>query len=519
MDAVGNRTLRDLLIERERRYGESTCLVFVDEDSSVTEFTYTEFLDRVLSVATGFDRLGIAKGDKVVVHLPNCPQFLFAWFGLAWIGVVTVPSNIENHHAELDHVISFSDAVGVVTNLEHKKLVGAVADDNPAVKLRVLVDGVESGWTSWPQVDTGGTPPHVEIDSSDLAELLFTSGTTALPKAIMLTHANCLFTGEREGRIMGLTPDDRCLTALPAFHSNAQGVTILPALSAGATAILLAGYSARRFWRTVREQRATVLSLVSMLVRTLLAQPAQPDDADNSVRRIIYAFAITDEEKDAFERRFDVQLTNLYGLTEAMVLVTLAPLFGDNRWPSVGLPIGEREVRVVTEDDSDAAPGEVGEIIVRGVPGRSLMKGYYKNPEATAKSIRDGWLYTGDQGYLDEYGYLYFYDRHIDVLKVAGENVSATEVEGVLRGHPDITDAAVVPVKHAIRDQVPVAFVLRRPGSDVSTDEVREYCREWLAKFKVPAIIEFAEELPKTSIGKIEKKALRAIVDTWEAVR
>jgi len=230
MDAVGNRTLRDLLIERECRYGESTCLVFVDEDSSVTEFTYSEFLDRVRSVASGFDRLGIAKGDKVVVHLPNCPQFLFAWFGLASIGAVTVPSNIENHHAELGHVISFSDAVGVVTNLEHKKLVGAVADDNPAVTLRVLVDGIESGWTPWSQVDTGGTPPDVEIDSSDLAELLFTSGTTALPKAIMLTHANCLFTGEREGRIMGLTPDDRCRTALPAFHSNAQGVTILPCL-------------------------------------------------------------------------------------------------------------------------------------------------------------------------------------------------------------------------------------------------------------------------------------------------
>jgi len=126
-------------------------------------------------------------------------------------------------------------------------------------------------------------------------------------------------------------------------------------------------------------------------------RPGQPDDADNALRRIIYALAITDEEKDAFERRFDVQLTNLYGLTEAMVLVMLAPLFGENRWPSVGLPIGEREVRVVTEDDADAAPGEVGEIIVRGVPVQSLMKGYYKNPEATARSVRGSWLYANDR--------------------------------------------------------------------------------------------------------------------------
>lgn len=519
MDPVGNRTLRDLLIERERRHAKKTCLVFVEEDSTVTEFTYKEFVDRVRSVAAGLDRLGVGKGDKVVVHLSNCPQFLFTWFGLAWLGAVTVPSNIENHHTELYHVVSFSEAVGVVTDQEHRKLVGIVADDNPAVAIRVLTDGHEPGWTSWSQLDNGGSPPQVVLDSSDLAELLFTSGTTALPKAIMLTHANCLFTGERERSAIGLRSDDRCLTALPAFHSNAQGVTILPALAAGATVILLAGYSARRFWRVVREQRATVLSLVSMLVRTLLARPSHPDDADNTVRRIMYAFAISDEERHEFERRFDVELTNLYGLTEAMVLVTVGPVHGDRRWPSVGLPIGEREVRVVTDDGTDAAPGEIGEIIVEGVPGRSLMKGYYKNPEATARSIRSGWLYTGDQGYLDEYGYLYFYDRHIDVLKVAGENVSATEVENVLRRHPDIVDAAVVPVAHAIRDQVPVAFVMCQAGKELGVEEVREYCEQLLAKFKVPAIVEFVDELPKTSIGKIEKKALRAIVDAWEAVR
>lgn len=519
MDPVGNRTLRDLLIERERRYPEKTCLVFVDEDSTVTEFTYEEFVARVRSVAAGFDRLGVGKGEKVVMHLPNCPQFLFAWFGLAWLGAVTVPSNIENHHAELQHVVSFSDAVGVITDQEHRKLVGAVADDNHTVAVRVLTDGHEPGWTSWWRLDCGGSPPQVALDSSDLAELLFTSGTTALPKAIMLTHANCLFTGERERSTIGIQSNDRCLTALPAFHSNAQGVTILPALAAGAAVILLAGYSARRFWRTVREQRATVLSLVSMLVRTLLAQPARADDADNMVRRIMYAFVISDEERQEFERRFEVELTNLYGLTEAMVLVTVAPVYGDRRWPSVGLPIGEREVRVIAEDGSDAAPGDIGEIIVRGVPGRGLMQGYYKNPEATAKSIRNGWLYTGDQGYLDEYGYLYFYDRHIDVLKVAGENVSATEVENVLRGHPDIADAAVVPVAHAIRDQVPVAFIMRRAGSELGAEEVCEYCEQLLAKFKVPAIVEFVDELPKTSIGKVEKKALREIVDRWEAVR
>lgn len=516
MDAVGSRTLRDLLIERERRYGNKTCLVFVDRDHSVAEFTYHELAERVRSVAAGFSRLGIGKGDKVVLHLSNRPEFLFCWFGLAWLGAVTVPSNIENHRAEMKHVISYSDAVAVVTDKDHRKLIESVADEVTAVRTRILVDGDEQGWVAWSQIDCGGTPPEVDIDSSDVAELLFTSGTTALPKAIMLTHANCLFAGEREGRTMGLHANDRCLTALPAFHSNAQGVTILPALTAGATVILLAGYSASRFWRTVREQRATVLSLVSMLVRTLLAQSPQPHDADNTVRRVIYAFAISDDEKLAFEQRFNVRLTNIYGLSEAMVLVTMAPVFGEQRWPSVGLPMMDREVRIVDDAGRDSAVRQIGEIIVRGVPGRSLMKGYYNNPEATRKALREGWLFTGDQGYFDEYGYLYFYDRHIDVLKVAGENVSATEVEGVLRTHPDVLDAAVVPARHAIRDQVPAAFVVRREQSSVTEWELIEYCCEDLAKFKVPAVVKFLDELPKTSIGKIEKKALREIVSSWE---
>lgn len=519
MDIVGNRTLRDLLIERQRRFGNKPCLVFVGGDSSVTEFSYDEFVTRVRTVAAGLAAEGIRKGDKVVVHLPNCPEFLFCWFGLAWIGAVTVPSNVANTASEMRHVISFSDAVAVVTDPDHQGMIDSVVDDIPAVRRRILAFGSAPEWLTLSDLQGGGSPPEVEIDSNDVAELLFTSGTTALPKAVMLTHANCLYAGEREWRNIGLDATDRCLTALPAFHVNAQTITIMSALTVGATCILVGEYSASRFWEQVRAHRATALSLVAMQVRTLLAQPARESDRDHAVRRIMYAINVPDEEKVEFERRFGVELINGYGLSEAMTIVTVAPVHGEKRWPSIGLATIDRMVRIVDEHGADVGPGELGEIIVGGTPGRTLMKGYYKNPDATAQALRDGWLYTGDNGYFDEHGYVYFFDRRKDVIKVAGENVSASEVEHVLLAHPDVSEAAVIAVPHAIRDEVPAAFVVPTQGRSLSAETVRAYCAQYLAKFKVPAVVEICESLPKTSIGKIEKKVLRETVEEWEPVR
>jgi crotonobetaine/carnitine-CoA ligase len=230
----------------------------------------------------------------------------------------------------------------------------------------------------------------------------------------------------------------------------------------------------------------------------------------------MYAINVLDAEKAEFERRFGVELINGYGLSEAMTIVTIAPVHGEKRWPSIGLPTIDRSVRVVDEDGADVAPGAVGQIIVGGTPGRNLMKGYYKNPEATAETLRDGWLHTGDNGYFDEFGYLYFFDRLKDVIKTAAENVSASEVERVLLTHPDIVEAAVIGVPHAVRDEVPVAFVVPVAGSALTAGVVIDHCARHLARFKVPAVVELRAELPKTSIGKIEKKVLRETTERWE---
>lgn len=516
MDLIGTRTLNELLAERVERDPDKTWMVFEDRQGTVSELTYRQFSDRVETVAGGLAALGLGKGDAVVVHLRNSPEFLVTWFALASLGAVMVPSNVANTAGEMEHIVGHSEAVAAVTQPDYLDVFLAVAKSVPALTTIVVAGAGEDsdlpeGVMAYADLSRDRVdPPQVDIDQEDVLEMLFTSGTTARPKGVLLTHANALFSGERSTRGIGLDSFDRCLTALPLFHVNAQSLTVLGALTAGATCVILEEFSATRYWAQVREHRATQTSLVAMQARTLLAQPPRDDDPDHELRRVFYAINITDSEKETFEQRFGVRFINGYGLSEAMTIVSISPVFGPQRWPSIGLPGTDRRVRVVDNDGQDVPVGEVGEIIVWGIPGRNIMKGYFKDPEATAAAVRDGWLHTGDHGYFDEYGYLYFFDRKKDVIKRAGENVSASEVEGVLIEHPGVLEAAVIAVPDPVRDEAVKAFLVLAPDQQPTIQELQEYCRTRLAKFKVPTEIEVLDELPKTSIGKIEKKVLRA---------
>lgn len=514
IDSVGSRTVRDLIRERAARHPDKDFLVFEDRAGDVTTCTYRELLSIVERVAGELHDLGVRKGDAVVLHLPNCPEFLYSWLGLAWLGAVAVPSNTANTLPELVHVIGFSEAVAVITSPEHRELIEDARAGLPAVRHVVLARGGAGtpGTVRFEDWLSAGSPDADRLPTvapEDVAQMVFTSGTTSRPKAVLLTHANYLRSGEREARCSAVDQDDRLITALPLFHVNAQSNTVLAALTVGGTCVLLEEYRATKFWNQVRRHDATAVSLVAMQLRTLLAQPAAAGDRDHAVRRNIYAINVGDAEKEAFESRFGLELVNGYGLSEAMTVVTAAPVFGEKRWPSIGLPASDRTIRIVDEDGADCPPGVPGELLVSGVPGRTLMKGYFKDPVATAEAMADGWLRTGDNAFLDEKGYVYFYDRRKDVIKRAGENISASEVESVLVQHAAIAEAAVIGVADPVRDEAVKAFVVLEVGAELSEQEVVAHCRTQLAGFKVPTIVEFLPALPKTSIGKIEKKLLR----------
>lgn len=512
MDIVGNRTLRDLLDERVLRYPDKTFIVFEDRAGVVSAATYQEFSHRVDRVAAAFSDLGVGQGDKVTVHLANCPEFLEIWFGLATVGAVMVPSNVANTASELEYVLAFSESVAVVTQLSYLSTVRDAASAVPGVKHRVLAraEVAAPGTVLYEDLlRTESVASRPVVHSEDVLQMLFTSGTTAKPKGVLLTHANALHAGERESRGLLLDETDRCITALPIFHVNAQVITVLSSMTVGGTCIILEEFRATKYWDQLRRHEATQTSLVAMQVRTLLAQPPRESDADHKLRRTFYALNVSDEEKDAFQDRYGVELINAYGLSEAMTLVTLCPVFGPKKWPSIGKPLLGRTVRLVGPDGKDVPVGSVGEIVAQGVPGRTLMKGYYKNPDATAKALRDGWLWTGDSAYADDEGYLYWFDRSSDMIKRAGENISTVEVEFVISQHPDIAEVAVIGVPDPVRDEAVKAVVVPVPGSSLTAEQVRDFCVGKLAGFKIPTIVDLRDQLPKTSVGKIAKGVLR----------
>jgi crotonobetaine/carnitine-CoA ligase len=513
MDHIGERTIRDLLEERVALYGDREFLVFEDRSGAIERYTYREFDAQVNRVANGLLAENIASDEKVVVHLPNSPAFLITWFALAKIGAVMVPTNTANSAAEMQYILGFSDATTVITEAPFIGVFDAALPRCPNIR-RVFVcrtTQAPAGTRLWDDLWQG---QPIELAPSKLhneatATIVFTSGTTAQPKGVMLTHANCLWSGERVAKHMRLAPGERNLTALPCFHVNALSISVLSSLTAGATLILLEAYSATLFWSQMRRHRANVISIVPALMRTIFAQPPRPDDREHALRVVFYAINCTNKEKTDFEERFGVQLLNGYGLTEAMTIVTLAPLDGNRKWPSIGLPAMDRQVKVVDDQGREVPRGAVGELIVKGVPGRTIMKGYYKNPEATAATVNDGWMHTGDNAWMDAAGYLYFFDRKKDVIKRGAENVSASEVETALMEHQAVLECAVIGVPDPIKDEAVKAFVVLRPGSILTAEQIIAHCASRLAKFKVPQIVELRTSLPKTSIGKIEKLALK----------
>ena len=513
VDLIGNRTVPMLLAEQAERRGDAEALVFEDAAGAMRRYTYAELQAATASAAGGLAELGVRAGDKVVVHLTNRPEVVLTIFALARLGAVAVPSNTANRAQELAHLIWFSDAKLLVTSPDHLELFDDVLPQTPAIE-QVVLAGAD---------DAPG-------DHIDFAELLRAGAGRRRSDRFGDAAGDPLHLGHHRVA-QGRRPDPRELAVVGRAdlaraaprreRPHADGASALPRQRAVADADERA-----HPWRHGGRGRAVLgqplhgpgppprryhTSIVAMVVRTLLAQAAADADRDHALRRVSYAINVSDAEKEEFERRFGVELLNGYGLSEAMTEVSVCPVGGPGRWPSIGLPAMDRQIRLVDAAGHEVAQGEVGEITVKGVPGRTIMKEYYKDPEATARTIRDGWLSTGDNGYLDERGYLYFFDRAKDIIKRAGENVSASEVEAVLAEHPLIARAAVIGVPDALRDEAVMAFVVLEPGASLARDDVERHCAQRLARFKVPTIVEFTDALPMTSIGKIEKHKLRAL--------
>ena len=348
------------------------------------------------------------------------------------------------------------------------------------------------------------------LTPDDVCKVLFTSGTTSNPKGVLLTHGNMVYSGYYGNWETSMTASDRMLTTMPACHSNFQLAALTPVLTARATLIVVEKYSASRFWSQVREYRATLAQCVAMMLRTLMLQPTDPDERDHSLRDMLYFLPVSAREKEAFEERFGVRILNTYGSTESIGWVLTDPPTGERKWPSVGRVGLGYEAKIIDENGNELPANRVGEICVKGVPGRSLMLGYLGNEKATAEALSsDGWLRMGDKGYFDEEGWFFFVDRKSNMIKRAGENISTTEIEEILTEHPAVKEAAVIGVPDDIRDEAVKAFILPEDDARIDQEDIIEYCRRNMAAFKVPSFIEVVDDFPRTCSMKIEKRLLR----------
>lgn len=510
MDLLAERTVTDLWSEQVAATPERLWLVFEAADGRVSSFTYSEFddlIDRTARVLS--EDVGVRSGDHVALHLRNGPWYLQTWFALLRVGAVAVHSNTTHTAREVRHTLDTGEATTAITQPEYVETIRDAREDTDVDRVVVTDgDGVDAESLSSLVERADAAPTGVDVAGSDVAQVLFTSGTTSDPKGVRHTGTNLLAAGERQAKHLALRRSDRNATALPLYHVNAQ-TSALATLTAGCTLVLFEDYQTEQFVAQCKTHRVTVTSLIGTQVRALLAKDAV--DPENDLRVITFAINVSDEEKDAFEAAIGAPLLNGYGLSEAMSLVTQAPLNGDRRWPSVGRPVYDRDVFVLDEEGREVPAGEVGEIAVGGERGRTLFDGYIGLVDETEAAFTDeGLLLTGDYGRFDADGYLYFVDRKKNIIETRGENVSEREVEDVLTDHEAIDDAAVVGIPHEIYGQVVKAYVRGKPGVDLQESAVREHADRNLAEYKVPAEVEFVDEFPRTGVGKIEKKELRS---------
>lgn len=513
MDTIDSATLVDVFERTVRAYPQKEFIVFEDRQGAVETFTYERAATLVNRYAAILAHHGIAKGERVLVYMHNSPAWIFTWLACARLGAVMVPLNVQSGDFELDYCIEHTRAVAIVTEPEFFERFAALRKQHSCLHTIFLArtSSAQPGAVVLDAEVQGalqeGRP--IALDSDDDLLWLFTSGTTSRPKAVQLTHANAVFAGEFGFRWWKVTPDDRHMLVLPLFHVNAQFISVMPILTAGATLIMTEVFSASRYMEQVRRHRVTTASLVAATLTMVLNQPAHELDAHNDLRLVMYAIGLPIEKLLAFQERFKAPLCELWGMCETLGATTINPIDGDMRLNCIGIARTGNQVKIVDDDGRDVPPGTVGEMVVQGIPGRTIMKGYYNDPAATAATIRDNWLFTGDNALMDEQGYFYFIDRKKDMIKRAGENVAACEVEYVISLHPAVQEVAVVGVPDEVRDEAVLAFVIVRPGERCSASDIIDWCAGKLASFKVPGEVRFVPDFPRTSLGKVQKNILK----------
>ncbi|CAB1074520.1 Long-chain-fatty-acid--CoA ligase (EC [Olavius algarvensis Delta 1 endosymbiont] len=509
-----------LLTKTARKLPDKTAFVH-----GVKQLTYAQLNARANRMANVLNQLGIRAGDNVAILQYNVPEFYETLFACFKLGCGAVPINFRLHPKEFAFIIAHSQAKAVIFSEEFNAAIMEVRDDIPGANHLITLGGGDRELLDYEGLigDASDEMTDADVAPNDLAWLFYTSGTTGMPKGAMLTHRNLLAMAMNfyADICPGFGPDDVILHAAPLSHGS--GLFGLANIGKGALNVILESksFDPELVFETIAKYRVTNMFAAPAMVKMMIDHPAVQENDHNCLRSIVYGGApmLVEDLKEAVQK-LGPCLVQLYGQGESPMTITYLPhqdhvfegsAAREKRLASAGIPRTDVEVKIFDKEDNELPPGKIGNIVTRS---DLVMKGYWRNPDATAATIRNGWLDTGDMGYLDDNGYLFIMDRSKDMIISGGENIYPREIEEVLIKHPAVREVSVIGVPDAKWGEAIKAVVALVPGRSATEQELIAFCKENIASYKKPKSVDFVEELPKNNYGKILKRELRA--GYWE---
>jgi acyl-CoA synthetase (AMP-forming)/AMP-acid ligase II len=471
-------------------------------------FTYADLDLRANRAANAFAARGVLPGDRVALLLMNGVEYLESFFGLAKLGAVVVPLNWRLVPDELAFILKDSGASVLLHDGEFDAAVAALAGHETPLRETWRVGGGASGALDYDALRdaASGAAPPCPAGSEDLLFIMYTSGTTGLPKGVMHTHGTMIAASQTVNLTSDMRYADRYLQMLPLFHVGA----LTPAIASihrGATLVLMRAFDPARVFPLIAEERVTSGLAVPAMLNFMLAA-GDPGKHDHSTLRWMMSGAAP--VPPALIERYaehGIEIHQVYGLTESGGPACLiSPDEALAKIGSTGPAFFHTDVRVVDEAGADVPPGQIGEVIIRGA---HVMKGYWNRPDATAETLRDGWLHSGDLATVDKEGFVFIQDRKKDMIITGGENVYPAEVEAVLARHPDVLECAVIGIPSARWGESSAAVVVAKAGTQPSAEEILRFCDGKLARYKLPRAVHFVDEIPRNPTGKVLKRVLR----------
>lgn len=502
------RTIRQFV---DLRASENPDKIYMIAPEPVLTLTYSQLREGSIRLGKHLLKRGLRKGDRVSFMMGNGYQATKLFLGIMYGGFVVAPLNLQAQQSQVDYVLDHSDTKLVFfTEDQRERLEKGAGKVGRKIEL-IKVDNDAVDLFPGDKDLSGLALP--EVTEEDEALLLYTSGTTGQPKGVILSHKNMVAGGRYTAMAHELSPEDRALCSLPLYHINGEVVTAVSPLISGGSVVMPHKFSTSSFWELISEHGCTWFSVVPTII-SYLVNSTDLKEKNVRVQQVRFgrsaSSALPPELHKAFEEKFGISIVETMGLTETAAPVLSNPIDPARRkYGSPGQAVGNT-AKIVDNQGNEVARGTQGEIMIKG---ENVMKGYYKAPDITAKTLReDGWLHTGDLGYMDEDGFVFVTGRLKELIIKGGENIAPREIDEALYRHPAVLEAAAVGIPDKDYGEEILACVALKPGYVIKEQDLRAHCLDHLGKFKTPKIIRFLEELPKGPSGKIQRLKLRDLV-------